>query len=107
MDENDEQLLDFDKTEIDWRPERAAEALTGPHADIYRNHLAVARWADGYAERYQASNVAAASPEHRDGFVEGVLWMAAFLRQGDLLPDGQLLQQDQPGLPDRDSTPDS
>ncbi|MDQ1031263.1 hypothetical protein QF035_008845 [Streptomyces umbrinus] len=33
--------------------------------------------------------------------------MAAFLRQGDLLPDGQLLQQDQPGLPDRDSTPDS
>ncbi|MBP5897951.1 hypothetical protein [Streptomyces scabiei] len=107
MDENDEQLLDFDKPEIDWRPERAAAALTGPYADIYRNHLTVARWADGYAERYQASNMAAASPEHRDGFVEGVLWMAAFLRQGDLLPDGDLLQQDDPGLPDRDSTPDS
>lgn len=51
--------------------------------------------------------MAAASPEHRDGFVEGVLWMAAFLRQGDLLPDGDLLQQDEQGLPDRDSTPDS
>lgn len=60
-----------------------------------------------YAERNQARNVAPASPEHRAGFVEGVLWTAAFLRQGDLLPDGHLLQQDQPGLPDRDSTPDS
>ncbi|MEU9167770.1 hypothetical protein AB0D34_08240 [Streptomyces sp. NPDC048420] len=107
MDKSDEQLLDFDKTEIDWRPERAAAALAGPYADIYRNHLAVARWADDCAKRYQASNMAAASPEHRDGFVEGFLWMAAFLRQGDLLPDGDLLQQDKPGLPDRDSTPDS
>lgn len=43
MDENDEQLLDFDKTEIDWHPERAAAALAGPYADIYRSHLAVAR----------------------------------------------------------------
>jgi hypothetical protein len=107
MDENDKQLLDFDKTEIDWRPERAAAALAGPYAEIYRNHLAVARWAHGYAQRYQANSTASVSPQHRDGFAEGILWMAAFLRQGDLLPDGKLLQQDQPGLPDQDSAPDS
>ncbi|MFI0141554.1 hypothetical protein [Streptomyces luteogriseus] len=107
MDENDERLLDFDKTEIDWRPERATEALAGPYADIYRNHLAIARWIDGYAQRYQANTLATGSPEHNEGFVEGVLWMAASLRQGDLLPDGHLLQQDQPGLPDQDSAPDS
>jgi hypothetical protein len=107
MDENDERLLDFDKTEIDWRPERAAEALAGPYADIYRNHLAIARWIDGYAQRTQAQDIAPTAREHQEGFVEGVLWMAAFLRQGDLLPDGHLLQQGQPGLPDQDSAPDS
>jgi hypothetical protein len=93
MEKTDEQLLDFDKSRLaDWNPERADAALAGEHGALYRNHLEIAQWIDGWVERMEEGREAASAPEFQDGFVQGVREIAAHLRQTDLLPDGVILK---------------
>ncbi|XUM01232.1 hypothetical protein ACQ86F_31630 [Streptomyces venezuelae ATCC 10712] len=93
MEKTDEQLLDFDKSRLaDWKPERSAEALAGEHGALYRNHLEIAQWIDGWVERMEEGDQTMSDPKFQEGFVQGVREIAAHLRQTDLLPDGVLLK---------------
>ncbi|MFI7315150.1 hypothetical protein [Streptomyces hygroscopicus] len=90
MAKSDEELLDFDKMRLaDWSAKRAQEALNGENADLYRNHLAIALWIDGWAERLGANDVQ--DPKYNAGYIKGIREIAAHLRQTDLLPGGALL----------------
>ncbi|MFJ5638657.1 hypothetical protein [Streptomyces sp. NPDC093223] len=93
MDMSDEQLLDFDKERLaDWNEERAARALAGEDGALYRNHLAIAQWIDGWVERMAPDVSDASSPEFERGYIQGIREVAAHLRQTDLLPDGIILK---------------
>lgn len=93
MEQSDEQLLDFDTDRLThWRPEDAERALSGDDAKLYRNHLAIALWIDGYAERLQGGEFAENPSDFNRGYLEGVRELAAHLRQCDLLPEGVLLK---------------
>ncbi|TXL91591.1 hypothetical protein [Streptomyces sp. IB2014 016-6] len=90
---NDEQLLNFDKERLaHWDEERAARALSGANSAIYRNHLEIAQWIDGWIERMEEGDVGRRTPEHQSGLVAGVREIAAHLRQADFVPDGDLLR---------------
>ena len=93
MDMTDEELLDFDKSELaEWRPDAAAEALAGNDGAIYRNHLAIAKWIDGWVEQMheRASGTSDFKPD--EGYIRGVQSIAAYLRQTDLMPGGRALK---------------
>ncbi|MDT0409945.1 MULTISPECIES: hypothetical protein [Streptomyces] len=93
MEQSDERLLDFDKDRLaDWNPERAQEALRGDDAAIYRNHLAIAQWIDGWAERLEEDSPLASEAAYQNGYINGIREIAAHLRQTDLLPEGVLLE---------------
>lgn len=95
MAKSDEELLDFDKDRLaDWNPNRAAEAMQGAHGDIYRNHLAIAQWIDGWAERLEEGEFREDPSKFNEGFLHGIRDIAAHLRQTDLLPEGVLLHED-------------
>ncbi|WP_237295674.1 hypothetical protein [Streptomyces violaceoruber] len=90
---SDEHLLDFDKERLEhWDGEHAARLLQGSDAAMYRNHLEIAQWIDGWVDEMEASASANLNPEHEKGVITGVRAIAAHLRQADLLPDGVLLQ---------------
>jgi hypothetical protein len=94
MDITDEQLLDFDKERLaHWRPEDAERVLAGDDADLYRNHLAIAKWIDGYAERLEDGEFAEKPTEFNRGYVKGIREIAAHLRQADLMPEGLLIKE--------------
>jgi len=89
---NDDELLDFDHGRLaDWDEERAQRLLV-EQPDLYRNHLAIAKWIDQWRERM--TRQAALSGEWAEGFDQGVGNIAAHLRQGDLVPGGDLLRQE-------------
>ncbi|MFD3749746.1 hypothetical protein ACFWVT_05675 [Streptomyces cyaneofuscatus] len=89
---SDEQLLNFDKERLaHWDEGRAEHTLTGEHGPIYRNHLEIAHWIDSWVENMERNDVGRHNPEQM-GFVKGVREIAANLRQGDLVPNGILLQ---------------
>lgn len=89
MDQSDEQLLNFDTNRLaDWRPETAERALAGEHGSLYRNHLAIAHWIDGFAENLESDE----PTEYNEGYVQGIREIAAHLRQADLLPTGVLFE---------------
>ncbi|MGW3072362.1 hypothetical protein [Kitasatospora sp. NPDC001132] len=91
---NDEQLLDFDKDRLaHWNQADAEQALAGERADLYRNHLAIAHWIDGYAQRLEEGEFAENPTDFNKGYLEGIRDLAAHLRQADLLPDGTLLAE--------------
>jgi hypothetical protein len=93
MAKSDEQLLNFDKSELaDWRPDKAAETLAGPDADIYRNHLHIALFMDRWEERLKQQDVAS-SREFHEGYIKAVQDIGAYLRQMYLMPGGYHLAQ--------------
>jgi hypothetical protein len=83
----DDQLLDFDKSRMTyWDENRARSLLAGPHADLYRNHLAIGKWIDGWLA--VKSSPPLGDKAFMDGYERGVREVAADLRNGELLPGG-------------------
>jgi hypothetical protein len=83
---------DFETSDIDWRPEWIAEVWQ-EHPALYRNHLLIARHLEGMAERHvENSSILQPKTEEQKTtqFAEGLLWVVAFLRQGDYVPGGRL-----------------
>jgi hypothetical protein len=92
---DDDQLLDFDRgrhATWDEEQEQRTRRLLVEQPDLYRNHLAIAKWIDRWRERM--TRQAALSGEWAAGFDQGVGDIAAHLRQGDLVPGGDLLRQE-------------
>jgi hypothetical protein len=98
---SDNELLDFDASQLAMADAGDARRLLHEHGDVFRAQLVAARWIDGYLERLER---AAESPTSDLRFKEGVKDtlrdIAAHLRQGDFLPGGLLYEQEltrQPG----------
>lgn len=86
---SDVQLFDFETSQLaDWDDERAQEALRD-HPDVYRSHLLIARWAEGWADRLVES------PDDEDygDYVAALMEVAAHLRQADFVPGGALFDE--------------
>jgi len=88
---SDDALLDFDYgRHAHWDAAKAKRDLAGPHRDLYRNHLVIARFIDGWRERSARPRLTPREPEWYEGFEYAMREVAAHLRQGDLLPGGVL-----------------
>lgn len=74
-----ENLADYDE-------ERIAQTLRD-HPEVYVNHLEIAAWIEGWAQRLARDSVH--SPD--DDFVKGLREIMAHLRQADFVPNGPLL----------------
>lgn len=86
----DDDLLDFDVEDFeDFDEGVARELLAGPHADLYRNHLVIAKATDDWrAQLVEATRGMRIDRSHQDGFFQALGEMAALLRLGEFLPDG-------------------
>ena len=83
----DAELFDFDKNRLaHWDEARVAEALE-EFPELYRNHLTIAIWMQGWAERLEED----ADSEFARGYARAVREVTAHLRQADLVPGGALL----------------
>lgn len=87
----DDELLNFDRSRLAHAEETDFAGLLVEHGDLYRNHLAIAKWIDRWREGMEGGMIEPS--EFQDGFRRGIADIAAHLRQGDLLPDGILLTQ--------------
>ena len=99
----DDVLLDFDPSRMaNWDGDRASELLAG-QPELYRNHLVVARWISGFADRVEEDEDTE-TPEQRSGYLAALRDLAAHLRQGDLVPGGILYDDEVsrvPGAPEQ------
>ena len=85
MDRSDEALLDFDpEVLVSWDPDRARRLLA-EQPDLYGNHLAIARFIDGWLERLLND---AQPDDFNRGFAEGLREIAAHLRNADFTAEG-------------------
>lgn len=92
MERTDEQLLDFDTTDLaNWNLQAATAALAGEHGSLYRNHLAVAEWIASWSQNLRDGEFLENPSEFNEGFTRALAEVAAHLRQADLLPGGVLL----------------
>ena len=81
----DDVLLDFDPSNYDHWDSDLANRLLVEQPELYRNHLAIARWIQGWADRMEQHPVE--SRKARDeGFVAALREVMTHLRQGDLVP---------------------
>jgi len=88
---NDQELVAFDSDRLThYEDGDAASRLDGPHADVYRSHLVVALWLDGWRERVMDDQLRRLREVDDDGFEHALREVAAHLRQGDFLPGGDL-----------------
>jgi hypothetical protein len=88
---NDEELLDFDTSRVaEWNERHARQLLAGVDANLYRNHLAIAKWIDGWAQTLIGDH-SAESDAYAAGMEKGVKEIAAHLRQGDFVSGGALM----------------
>ena len=86
----DDVLLDFDLSRLEDGDTLDPRALLAQHGDLYRNHLSIARWVEGWRERHVASGVSERRSEEFDAQNYALGEIAAHLRQGDFLPGGGL-----------------
>jgi hypothetical protein len=84
MDARDTALLDFDSSNYaDYDRAEAGQRLQGAHADLYRNHLVIARgidsWREGVMKMEETGIVRRSHPEDRyyDGWNEALREIAA------------------------------
>jgi hypothetical protein len=85
MDRSDEALLDFDpEVLVSWDPDRTRRLLA-EQPDLYGNHLAIARFIDGWLERLLND---AQPDDFNRGFAEGLREIAAHLRNADFTAEG-------------------
>lgn len=88
----DDALLNFDKSSLaDWDDSRATRLLAEQPA-LYRNHLTIAKWIDGWQGRMHVEDYP--DQESQQGFLDGLSEIAAHLRQGDFVPGGALIDKD-------------
>ncbi len=89
----DDELLDFDKQRMANFDKSRSEALLGEQRELYRNHLIVARWICGWADRLEEDPESGPS-DKLESFVLALREVAAHLRQGDLVPGGILYEDE-------------
>ena len=81
----DDELNDFDRSQIaDWDPKDAQRARND-HPDLYRNHLTIAKMIDAWIV-----NLLAEDNDYYRGIVRAQQDIAAWLRKGELLPGGAM-----------------
>lgn len=87
----DGELFDFDVSGYTSWSRETADRLLAEQPELYRNHLEIARWLEGWAER---------SPEAPEEWMEGhghaLHDIAAHLRQGDFVPGRAVYEGDDP-----------
>ncbi len=97
MRDGDEQLLRFDADELaDYDRSRAAATLDSENGDSYRAQLVAAHWIDSWLEGVEGMRggpVTSHSADWHEGFTYAMHEIAAHLRQGDLIPGGDLHDQ--------------
>jgi hypothetical protein len=101
MDARDAALLDFDSSNYsDYERSEAEQRLQGQHADLYRNHLVIARWVDywreGVMKQANAGWLGKGREQYYEGWENALSEIAAHLRQGDLLPSEPLVKDHSP-----------
>ena len=79
IDRSDEALLDFDAEALEFDIGHA-RALLREHPTTYRNHLAIAKFIEGWIERITND---AKPGRFNEGFIEALLEMSDHLRAGD------------------------
>ncbi len=79
IDRSDDALLDFDTEALEFDIDRA-RALLAQHPTTYRNHLAIAKFIEGWIARITDD---AKRSRFNEGFVEALLEVIDHLRDGD------------------------
>ncbi|MDP8936995.1 MAG: hypothetical protein M3O23_04595 [Actinomycetota bacterium] len=82
---SDERLLEFDADRLDDFDRLRAEHDLEEQGDLYRNHLVIAHWIDGWIE-----SVVGQVHEGQEVFKQTLREIAAHLRQGDFLPGREM-----------------
>ena len=86
----DEDLLDFSRARFAHWDEGALERLLSEQPDLFRDHLAIAKWIDHWSDRIE--NDPSLSDDYHRGFAVGMREVAKHLRLGDLVPGGSLMR---------------
>jgi hypothetical protein len=87
----DEILLDFDHSDYPEWNQHTSDLLLVEQPEVYRNHLAIANWLEGFAARMtEAQDL---DEEWREGHAAALHDIAAHLRQGDFVP-GRAMYED-------------
>ena len=82
LDHSDEALLDFETTVSAADDVEHARVLLGEQHDIFGNHLAIAKFIDGWILRLTED---ARPSEFNDGYTAALIDICNHLRDGDLL----------------------
>lgn len=104
LDDND--LLDFDASNMPMHEAGEARRLLHEYGDAFRYQLVAARWIEGYAIRRLVNSdtpalVAIEGHERFEGGAQDALRdIAAHLRQGDFMPGGPLYDDEMSGRND-------
>ncbi len=94
---SDDELLAFDASEYaDYEEAKARKALA-EQREAYRPQLVAAHWIDSWLERLGEGSPPFATEEEETGFRNALENMAAYMRQGDLIPGGVLHDQEDHG----------
>ena len=84
IDRSDDALLDFDTELLDHEDIDHARFLLAQEPTIFRNHLAIAKFIEGWIDRVATD---AKPSEFNDGFIEGLVEIMTHLRDGDFTTD--------------------
>jgi hypothetical protein len=101
MELTDEELFDFDPERLGSYHEEWVNEAFEKMPDLYRNHLTIAKWIDGWRERMNAGGPGdLRSEDFREGSDFALREIAAQLRQADFVPGGVLYEDiTNPGRP--------
>ena len=89
----DEELFDFDRERLDAYDKRRVNEVIAKMPDLYRNHLTIAKWIDGWRERMgEPSPMDLRSDDYQKGTEFALREIAAHLRQADFVPGGVLYE---------------
>jgi hypothetical protein len=103
MPPSDSDLLRFDRKRMpNFKLAKARRTLAGRHGGLYRNHLVVAHFIDGWRERTLRPRLLPRPRDWQQGFEYAMREVAAHLRQGDFLPGGILHDEQVSGKFERD-----
>ncbi len=87
----DEDLLNFDHDAIEHFDLDDAQDALDEYGDVYRAQLVTAHWLDRWAKRLGDVD-SIDDPKFDEGFAKALREVAAYLRQGDLIPGGVLFE---------------
>jgi len=93
---SDDELLDFELAGLNMDLAHVRRALAN-QGNVYRSQLVAARWFDGWRNQIHERGAGQHSAEFLAGFDEALRTVIAYLRQGDLIPGGQLYEDEVSG----------